>query len=77
MDNFCTYHQSLRVPLAVGRAGRRHWVPRTPARVAGITDHCWAVQELLLYHVPLPKWTSPKRRGRPSNATKQLIKEWG
>ncbi len=75
--NFCTYHQSLRLALAVGRAGRRHWVPRTPAMAAGITDHCWTVQELLNHHVPLPRWMPPPRRGPMSKATKELIKNWG
>ncbi len=74
--NFCTHHQSLRVALSVGRAGRWHWVPRTPAMAAGITDHCWAVQELLTYHVPPPHWTPPLRRGRPSKTMKELIKKW-
>ncbi len=74
--NFCTYHQSLRVPLLVGRSGRRHWVPRTPAMVAGLTDHCWTIHELLTYRVPPPRWTPPKRRGRPSKETKQLIQRW-
>ncbi len=74
--NFCTDHQSLRVPLWIGRAGRRHWVPRTPAMAAGLTDHRWAVQELLAYHVPPPRWTPPKRRGRPSQETKRLIQRW-
>ena len=75
--NFCTYHHSLRVALLVGRAGRCHWVPRTPAMAAGLTDHCWTVHELLSYHVPPPRWTPPPRRGRPSKATKALIQKWG
>jgi len=33
---------------------------------AGITDHCWTVQELLSFHVPPPRWTPPKQRGRRS-----------
>ena len=74
--NFCANHDSLRVPLAVGRSGRRHWVLRTPAMAAGITDHCWTVQELLSYHVPPSRWTPPKLRGRPSKAMKELIKKW-
>jgi hypothetical protein len=52
--NFCTFHHSLRVPLAVGSRGRVHWVQRTPAMVAGITDHRWTVRELMLYRVPPP-----------------------
>ncbi len=74
--NFCTNHDSLRVPLYLGRAGRRHWVLRTPAMAAGITDHCWTVCELLTYHVPPARWTPPSRRGRPSKSTQELIKQW-
>lgn len=74
--NFCTYHETLRVPLYVGRAGRTHWVSRTPAMAAGITDHLWSVSELLGYHVPPSHWIPAKQRGRPSLATKKLIKRW-
>jgi len=74
--NFCTNHASLRVPLYVGRSGRRHWVLRTPAMAAGITDHRWTVHELLSYRVPLSRWIPPKRRGRVSNTTKRLIQQW-
>jgi transposase-like protein len=74
--NFCTFHQSLRVPLLLGSRGRIHWVRRTPAMTAGITDHCWSVRELLLYRVPPPRWSPPKRRGRVSLETKQLIQKW-
>lgn len=75
--NLCTPHHSLRQPLYVGRAGRRHWVSRTPAMAAGLTDHCWTVHELLSFHVPPPRWSPPKRDGRPSKATKHLIAQWG
>jgi transposase-like protein len=74
--NFCTAHDSLRISLSVGRSGRRHWVLRTPAMAAGLTDHLWTVHELLSYHVPPSRWTPPKRRGRPSKATKELIRQW-
>ena len=74
--NFCTNHDSLRVPLVLGWAERRHWVLRTPAMAAGITDHCWTVHELLVYHVPPSPGMPPKRRGRPSKATQELIKKW-
>jgi len=73
--NFCDAHHSLRLRLSVGRYGHR-WVPRTPAIAAGLTDHIWTVDELLRYRVPPPRWTPPKRRGRPSNETLQLIKKW-
>jgi transposase-like protein len=64
--NFCTPHASL--PHASGGT--------TPAMAAGITDHCWTVQELLSFHVPPPRWTPPKQRGRPSHAFKRLIERW-
>jgi len=74
--NFCTFHRSLRLPLLLGSRGRIHWVRRTPAMTAGITDHCWSIRELMLYRVPPPRWTPPKRRGRVSCETKQLIQKW-
>jgi transposase-like protein len=64
--NFCTPHTSL------AHAGRG----TTPAMAAGITDHCWTVQELLSFPVPPPRWTPPKQRGRPSHALKRLIARW-
>jgi transposase-like protein/IS1 family transposase len=64
--NFCTPHASLR---RVGSA-------TTPAMATGITDHCWSVRELLSYHVPPPRWTPPRQRGRPSHALKRLIERW-
>ncbi len=47
--NFCDEHDSLRVP---GGIGGHPWLGRTPAMAAGITNHCWSMQELLSYHVP-------------------------
>jgi len=73
--NFCTYHKSLRVPLYLPHE-RRRWLRRTPAIAAGITDHLWSVRELLSFRVPPPPWRPPKRRGRPSNATKALVAQW-
>jgi len=64
--NFCTPHASL------AQTGGK----TTPAMAAGITDHCWSVRELLSYHVPPPRWTPPKQRGRPSHALKRLIARW-
>ncbi len=66
VSNFCTPHASL------AQAGGK----TTPAMAAGITDHCWSVRELLSYHVPPPRWTPPKQRGRPSHALKRLIERW-
>ena len=73
--NFCCSHSSLRLVLYLSD-NRRHWVPITPAMASGITDHIWTVAELLNYRVPLPSWEPPKRKGRPSNHIKELIKQW-
>jgi hypothetical protein len=71
--NVCTVHASLRLTAsAAGTAPRQ----RPPAMAAGITEHCWTVQELLSFHVPPPRWTPPKRRGRPSRAFQRLIERW-
>jgi len=63
--NFCTPHASL------SQAQKT-----TPAMAAGITDHCWTMHELLSFHVPLPRWAPPKRRGRPSQVLKRLTERW-
>jgi transposase-like protein len=75
--NFCTFHQSLRVRRLgrPDRAGHRwHW--RTPAMAAGLTDHRWALHELLTFQVPPSRWRPPKRRGRWSKATHALVARW-
>jgi hypothetical protein len=64
--HFCTPHASL---VRTGGA-------ITPAMAAGITDHCWTVQELLSFHVPPLQWTPPKQRGRPSRALQRLVERW-
>jgi hypothetical protein len=61
--NFCWPHDSLR-HLAPDHAPRK-WLCRTPAMVAGLTDHPWSLNELLQFQTPLPRWVPPKRRGRP------------
>lgn len=68
--NFCTYHMSL------SRTGAGAYIPRTPAMAAAITDHRWSVQELLSLHIPPPRWTPPKRRGRRSRALQRLVERW-
>jgi transposase-like protein len=71
--NFCCEHQSLRKP---GLIGGHKWLERTPAMAAAISDHCWSVSELLSYRVAPSPWQPPKRRGRVSMATKQLLARW-
>jgi transposase-like protein len=61
--NLCWPHASLRQAAPAGSG--RTWLPRTPAMAAGLTDHPWALRDLLQYRVPLPTWVAPKRRGRP------------
>lgn len=62
--NFCTHHKNLRLPLWITER-RVHWVKRTPAIAAGLTDHRWSVHELLSFKVPLLPYVPPKRQGRP------------
>jgi len=73
--NFCDYHHSLRLKLSVGSFGH-HWVQRTPAIAAGLTDHQWTPIELFHCKVPPPRWELPKQRGRPSTAILQLAQQW-
>jgi transposase-like protein len=61
--NLCWPHESLRLRAPLG--ARPKWIERTPAMAAGLTDYRWTMDELLHYHVPLPLWVAPKRRGRP------------
>jgi transposase-like protein len=73
--NFCTYHDTLRVAFYLAKGGQR-WLHRTPAIAAGLTDHRWTLEELFSFKVPPPRWTPPKRRGRPSQQTLQLVEQW-
>lgn len=73
--NFCDVHQSLRLKLWITEHTYR-WVQRTPALAAGLTDHVWSPKELFWFKVPPPPWSPPKRRGRPSKETLQLIEKW-
>jgi hypothetical protein len=63
--NLCDFHHSLRLWLSAGRFSYK-LVQRTRAMAAALTDHQWTADELLRYLVPPPRWTPPKRRGRPS-----------
>lgn len=73
--NLCTYHQSLRISFALSQRSQR-WLRRTPAIAAGLTDHRWTIEELFAFKVPPPRWSPPKRRGRPSKHTLRLIELW-
>jgi IS1 family transposase len=61
--NFVLPPTSLRQPLRVseatnGRGSAKIWRPCTPAMAAGLTDHVWTLQEVLLYRVP--PWSQPQ-----------------
>ncbi len=59
--NFCWPQDSLRRRRRPSDPPGGKWVARTPAQAAGLTAHCWSLQELLTYQVPPPP---VKRRGR-------------
>jgi len=44
----CWTHDSLRLRAI----GGRKWLERTPAMVAGLTDHVWSMEEVLRYPIP-------------------------
>jgi len=46
--NVCWTHDSLRLRAI----GGRKWLERTPAMVAGLTDHVWSMEEVLRYPIP-------------------------
>jgi hypothetical protein len=55
--NLCLPPIALRVSLpepvpTKGNGSPKKWQPRTPAMAAGITDHVWTLEELLLFRVP-------------------------
>jgi hypothetical protein len=61
--NFCLPHASLRQPLPQpeptnGTGSAKQWRPCTPAMAAGLTEHVWSRQEVLLYRVP--PWPQPQ-----------------
>jgi transposase-like protein len=73
IDHFCTPHERWRwAKTAAGGA----CAERRPAMAAGITDHGWSIRERLSLHVPPPRWTPAKRRGRPSRALQRLVERW-
>jgi hypothetical protein len=60
--NFCLPHTSLRMPLSHpkptnGSGSAKQWWSRTPAMVAGLTDHIWTLREVLRFRVP--PWSQP------------------
>jgi len=65
--NFCLPHSSLRQPLPApiptkGNGSPKLWEQRTPAMAAGITDHIWNMEELLLFRAPPWRQSMPERK---------------
>jgi IS1 family transposase len=63
--NFVLPHASIRQPLLIpdvtnGSGSAKVWRSRTPAMAAGLTDHVWSLQEVLLFRVP--PWPQPQVR---------------
>jgi hypothetical protein len=61
--NFVLPYASLRQPLLVpepthGSGSAKLWRPCTPAMAAGLTDHVWSLQEVLMFRVP--PWPQPQ-----------------
>ena len=61
--NLCWTHDSLRLRAI----GGRKWQERTPAMVAGLTDHVWTMEEVLRYRVLPVEVAPPPRCVRPPN----------
>ncbi len=60
--NFILPHASLRQALRAAEAtngggSAKLWQPCTPAMAAGLTDHVWTLQEVLMFRVP--PWSQP------------------
>jgi hypothetical protein len=47
--NFVKPHRALRRRLRSSKPGSRKWQQRTPAMAAGLTDHIWSLEELLMF----------------------------
>ena len=63
--NFVLSHLSLRQPLrgpepTNGSGSAKRWQLCTPAMAAGLTNHVWTLQEVLLFRVP--PWPQPQIR---------------
>ena len=56
IDNFVKPHRALRRRVRGGKPKGRKWQQRTPAMAAGLPDHVWSLEELLMFHgKPIPE----------------------
>jgi transposase-like protein len=67
--NFCTFHESLRLPAAAENG--RKWIERTPAMAAGLTEERWTVLDLLRYQIPPAPAPAKRKRSPCSRATEE------
>lgn len=66
--NFCFAHHELSRPKHFGFAC-------SPAMAAGLTDHLWTVQEVLVYKIAPAPWVAPKavRRSRKHGGAEPMV----
>src|SRR5947208_2589829 len=50
--NFCCLYPRLRQRQPTDQSPAQRWIERTPAGVAGLTDHRWSIHKLLAFPVP-------------------------
>jgi hypothetical protein len=51
--------QALAEPIAThGSGSAKVWQQQSPAMAAGLTDHVWTLQEVLMFRVP--PWPQPQ-----------------
>jgi hypothetical protein len=43
---------------------------------AGLTDHCWSVEESLGTHIAPPRWQPVRHRGRYTHHEQARIARW-
>ncbi len=55
--NWCVAHHEL-------STGKHRGYPCTPAMAAGLTDHIWRVQDVLIYKIAPALWVEPKQARR-------------
>jgi len=69
--NFGWEHDSLRVAAPSGLGQK--WQGRTPAMVAGLTDHRWELREVLEERLPPARWKAPRRQRRRRRRTTTTV----
>ncbi len=56
LDHVVKPHRALRRRVRGGKPKGRKWQQRPPAMAAGLTDHVWSLEALLMFHgKPIPE----------------------